>query len=248
MLQRRPLLDIIQSAARKNLELMPGMYQAGCRDALKLVGNHTPLLGKQGELLIRHETKTMSDLTQPQVGIILPQQQPIFCTRCKHAIRLFCAESNQVVDHDADIGLAPVKNKRVTPLYPESRVDAGDKSLPRGFFITGGAVDLAGMVQIFDPLRFEGDMELNRVNVIIFDGVCRTHDFDILKADDGAVKSYLDIDRKRRRHTARIDFDGIKPLRFDEGLMTILIGKAHDLVFDRRAIAGSDPLDDSGVQ
>ena len=35
--------------------------------------------------------------------------------------------------------------------------------------------------------------------------------------------------------------------RFDKDLMRVLVGKTHDLVFDRRAVTRADPFDHPGI-
>ena len=45
MLQRRTLLDIFKTAARKYFQFMLRVPQTGNCNALQLFGNHTPLFG-----------------------------------------------------------------------------------------------------------------------------------------------------------------------------------------------------------
>ena len=44
-----------------------------------------------------------------------------------------------------------------------------------------------------------------------------------------------------------INFVGRQAFRLEENLMLVTIGKAHDLVFDRRTVAGTDPFNHAGI-
>jgi hypothetical protein len=83
--------------------------------------------------------------------------------------------------------------------------------------------------------------------VIIFDGIARTLDDHIFKARHGLQELQLHVGGERRRETVRVDGRVIEPFGFQENEMAILIGKPHDLVFDRRAIARAARLDATGI-
>jgi hypothetical protein len=68
----------------------------------------------------------------------------------------------------------------------------------------------------------------------------------VLETCDGAHELLLHIEGQARRNPIRIHLLRVEPLGFDKDLMRALIGEAHDLVLDRRAVARTDPLDDSG--
>ena len=67
---------------------------------------------------------------QPQVGVVGAQEQPIFGSRREHSIRLEAALRDQVVDHDAEIGLVAAEDQRLAPLDRERRVEAGNSPWP----------------------------------------------------------------------------------------------------------------------
>src|SRR5690606_12956129 len=89
-------------------------------------------------------------LGQAQVGVVLAQDQPVFGTRGKHAVRLLGTQGNQVVNQYADIGLVAARAPGVSALGAQRGVGPGQQALGAGFFITGGAVDLAGEEQAAD--------------------------------------------------------------------------------------------------
>ncbi len=61
-------------------------------------------------------------------------------------------------------------------------IRASDQPLRGGFFVAGGAVDLAGEIEAADPLRFQGVNELRRRAVVVFDRVARPKDLCVLQA------------------------------------------------------------------
>ena len=70
-------------------------------------------------------------------------------------------------------------------LGPECRINSGDQALSRSLFITGGAIDLSGEVQILNGLGLEGRVELSRREIIVFNGVTRPDDVGALESGDG---------------------------------------------------------------
>src|SRR5271156_4896719 len=84
---------------------------------------------------------------QALVSIVRPQRQPIFGTRCEHAIGLGDAPSDEVVDHHADIAFGAVEHDRRATMGARSGIKAGDETLRGSLLIAGGAVDLTGEEQ-----------------------------------------------------------------------------------------------------
>ena len=59
-----------------------------------------------------NEARFKSQRGQPQVCIILTQQQAEFCPAGKHAVRFIGSFGNEVVYHDADVSLIPAQHQR----------------------------------------------------------------------------------------------------------------------------------------
>ncbi len=69
----------------------------------------------------------------------------------------------------------------------------------------------------------------------------------LLQPPDAAHELDLHIEGQTRRDSVRIELVGGEPFGLEKNLVTLFVGIAMDLVLDRRAIAGADPLDHSGV-
>jgi hypothetical protein len=127
------------------------------------------------------------------------------------------------------------------------RVQTGHQSLGGGFFIAGGAVDLAGQEKPGNTLCFKGMAQLTRIDVVIFDGVARPHHAGPLEAGNCRQKCDLHLLRQRGRDPVRIDRRIVQPLGLQEDLMAVALAEADDLVLDRGAIARAAALDLPGI-
>src|SRR5579862_486144 len=74
-----------------------------------------------------------------------------------------------------------------------------------------------------------------------------THDLGLLEARYRAHHRELHVERQAGRETIWIDFDRVASLWLKENLMALLVGEAHHLILDRRAIAWTAALDGSRV-
>ena len=90
---------------------------------------------------------------------------------------------------------------------------------------------------------FQRKLQGIRFDTVVFDGVSRPDDLHILQADDGFIKSLLDIRRQTGGHPLYIYFIRVQSFRFQERLVPFLIGEPDHLVLDGRAIPGADPHD-----
>ncbi len=132
-------------------------------------------------------------------------------------------------------------------LHLQRRVDAGHQSLARGFFVAGGAVDLAAEEQARDLAGFERALQFRGIDGVVFDGVAGPQHLGVLEAGDRLQNLQLDFDRQGSAHAVDVNFVRVQALRFEEELVHFLVGKLHDLVFDRRTVARADRLDLSAV-
>src|ERR1043166_4810758 len=90
------------------------------------------------------ESDIIATLDQAHVGIVLAQQEPIFCAGVEHAIRLDCALSHEIIDEHTNVGLVSPQNDRFFLLHTTRGIDASHQSLCASFLVAGGAVYLSG--------------------------------------------------------------------------------------------------------
>jgi hypothetical protein len=94
----------------------------------------------------------------------------------EHAVGLGDAAGDQVVHQHAQVGLVAARAPGLRALHLQRGVDAGQQALGGGFFVAGGAVDLAGEEQPADGLGLQAGLELARVEVVVLDGVAGAQD------------------------------------------------------------------------
>ena len=86
------------------------------------------------------------------------------------------------------------------------------------------------------------------VEVVVFDGVAGTGDARLFEAGDGLDVGDLCCKRQAGGDTVRVEFVGGQAFGFDEDLVAVLVGKAHDFVFDGGAVARAEGVfDDARV-
>ncbi len=185
---------------------------------------------------------------QPHVGIVFAQLQPVFGAAGEHAIGLGDAARDEVIDQHAEVGLVPPRTPGILALHLQAGVDARQQPLCRRLFVAGGAVDLAGEKQAADRLGFERGFQVARIVVIVFDGVAGTQDVRVFQPGNRAHDGELHVERQRSRNAVGIDLVGGQAFGFEKDLVAVLVGKARDLVLDRRAIARPHPVDHAGIQ
>ena len=113
----------------------------------------------------------MGQRRETAVGVVVPQQQPIFGAAGEHAVGLVDAAGDEIIDQHADVRLIAVEDERLAAGKSEGRIGAGHESLSGGFLVAGGAVDLTGEVQTGDVLRFERRLQLVGRSEVVLDGV-----------------------------------------------------------------------------
>ena len=74
-------------------------------------------------------------------------------------------------------------------------IDAGNHTLRCCFFITGSTVYLTGKEEIFDYLGFETGLQIYRVEIVIFDSICRFIYFGLFETFDGMECVELNLQR-----------------------------------------------------
>ena len=82
--------------------------------------------------------------------------------------------------------------------------------------------------------------QLRWIKEIILDGIAGTIELNIAERRYHSQRLYLNLPRQRTREPVYIEFMRKLPFRFEEKLMTLLVGKRHYLCLDRWAISGTD--------
>ena len=192
---------------------------------------------------LRNQPDFISDRSQSNVGIILPQENPILGTRSEHTIRLIHPFGHQVVDQYPDVGFVACQYQRFLPHPAAMRIDTGHHPLRPGLFIAGRPVDLAGEIESVHQLGFERMVQLRRQEIVVLDRITRTENMQIFEPLDGVQCLPLNVPGQRRGEPVQIIFVGRTTLRLEKKLVLVLIGECVELVLDTRAITGTDPPD-----
>src|SRR6266496_842144 len=93
---------------------------------------------------IRNKSHATAMRSEAAVGVVDPQMQAELGARSEHAVWLVRPLRDQVVDQDRSVGFGAVEDQRRLVLHFQSGIDSRHQALARSFFISGGAVDLAG--------------------------------------------------------------------------------------------------------
>ena len=197
--------------------------------------------------ILFHETDLMALLGEPQVCIVLAENQTVFAAAGHHAVGFIGALGDQVVHQGADVGFVAGEDEWLFALDLERRIDACHEALGGGFLVAAGAVGLTGGVEAGDLFHFQRRIELQGIQKVVLDGVGRAHELHVLEARDGAEKRILHVDRHGCRHALHVHFIRIQALGFYEKLVSFLISEANHLILDGRAVPRADAVNLAGV-
>src|ERR1700722_12996033 len=184
---------------------------------------------------------------QAAVGVVDPEVEAKLGARGEHAIGFVGALGDQIIDENRGVGFGAIQNQRRVLLYLECGVDASHQSLAGSLFVAAGAVDLAGQEKVGDLFGFEGAFEFGRVDGVVFDGVTRPQHVGILEARDLLQNLKLHFHRQGCAHAVDVNLVSVQTFRFEEKLVSHLVGELDDLVLDRRAIARADGMNLAAV-
>ena len=67
-----------------------------------------------------HRTDRSAPWREPEIGVVDPKEQSMLCPRCEHAVWLEAAFGNQVIDHNAYVGLVRRSSNRAAS-WPTAR-------------------------------------------------------------------------------------------------------------------------------
>src|SRR5207249_4977001 len=97
------------------------------------------------------EVQIAGDWGETFVGVVVAEVETVLGSAGEHAIGFGGGFGDEVVDHDADVGLVAAQAKIRETASGELRgVDSGDQTLGGGFFVAAGAVDLTGEEEALD--------------------------------------------------------------------------------------------------
>ena len=113
--------------------------------------------------------------------------------------------------------------------------------------IAGRAVDLAREIEVLRRREPKRPVERAGIAVVVLDRVARLEDACLLEPGNAPHHGRLNVLGQRGRDAVGIDGRIVQTLRFQEDLVRVPIGKAYDLVLDRRAIAWALPLDHAAI-
>ena len=190
----------------------------------------------------------MGKLGETEIGIVLSEQNAIFGPGGKHPVRLIHALIDKVVDEYANVSLVSAQHQRLMLGHILMGVGTGHNSLRCSLLITGGAIHLTGQEKIVHGLGTQRIMQGLRVKIIVLHRIGRLKENGILKALNGMYGVLLHFQRKRRRKALQVILGGVFPLRFQEKLVGVFIGKSTQLIFYAGAIAGSFAMNASGKE
>ena len=117
----------------------------------------------------------------------------------------------------------------------------------RRLFVAGGAVDLAGKEEPCNRFGFQAGFQIARIEVVVLDGIAGAQDMSILQATDTAHDLQLYIEGQRSGNTVGVNLVRIQTFGLKEDVVAVLVGKAVDLVFDRRTVARTHARDHARV-
>ena len=176
----------------------------------------------------------------------MSEQRAVFGTGGEHTVRLFGTLGDKVIYQYPYISLVALKHKGRLLLYLTRGIDPCDKPLRACFFVTCRPIDLTGKKEIFYQLSLQGCFELCWRKIIIFYGVTRAEKLHLFEACDLAQGLILYLFRERSGEAIDIHLYRMPAFGFYKELMAILIGKAVDLILNRRTIAWPHSLDTAG--
>ena len=138
----------------------------------------------------------------------------------------------QIVGEHADIGLRAVEAHALEVGAAPRRVDPRHQALGGGFLVAGGAVDLTREKEARQRLQLKPGSERPGVDIIVFNRVARSDHSCTLEPGDRLQQGLLDLGGEAGGNAVGIDGIVVQPLRLEEDLMMVAIGKPHHLVLD----------------
>ena len=149
-----------------------------------------------GPAVILHQPIVPADGGQALVGVVLPQGQPVFAAAGHHAVRVHDTLGHKVIHQRTEVARMTRQNELFFAQCIAGGVQAGQQPLRSRFLVAGGAIELPRTVQTANVLALQRCFQTGGVHTVVFDGVGRTHDLDVLKPFDAPVEGILHIFRQ----------------------------------------------------
>ena len=188
------------------------------------------------------QSQVVGTLGEAHVGIVHAEQNAVFGTRSKHAVRLVHTFGHQVVNQNTDVSFVASQRERFAAVAIDMCIDAGYDALSSCFFVSGSTIYLSGKEQVAHLFRLERVLELCGVEVIVFDGIARTVDNQVTESRNLFQRCNLNIHRQGRRETVEIQLLCGFAFGLKEELVLWFVGESDNLGFDAGAIAWPDAL------
>ena len=96
-------------------------------------------------------------------------------------------------------------------------------------------------------LGLEVRVQFPGIEEIVFDCVAGTRDVRALQSADRVDELELHVEWQARGNAVRVEFVGLQVLGLDKYLVAVALCEPHHLVFDGRAVPGTDALDLAGI-
>ncbi len=238
-----------QRHAQHTLDPFPGHVRGPNSRALEPGGfefGKPLLLLEERPALLVDQSQLTTDAGEPEICVVLSEQQPVLRAAGEHAVGLARAPRYQVVDQNSEVRLASLRHPRRALAGRLRGVDARHQPLGGGLFISCRAVDLPCEEQPGDDSRLERGLQVSRVEEVVLDRVAGPGEVGVLETADGAHELVLHVERQARGDAVRVDFVRPQSLGLHEDLVGRLVGEADDFVLDGRAVARTHSLDDPG--
>ena len=99
-----------------------------------------PLCRKTRPALVGHEPDRAPPRRQPQIGIVLPEDEPVLRAARHHAVGLLRPLRHEVIDEDADVAVTAPQDQRLLPGNAACGIDARDQALRRRLLVAARPV------------------------------------------------------------------------------------------------------------
>ena len=197
---------------------------------------------------VAHQPHPVAVNRHPPVGVVLPVNQAVFRPGGHHPVGLVGPLCHQIVNEYPCVSVPPGQDQRRLALDLQRGVDPRHQPLGGGFLVAGGAVELSRAVQARHFFALQRGQQLSGVHAVIFDGIGAPGHFRVLQARNGVKHFHLHFFRQGGGEPLNIQLLGIHPHGLDKELVPGLLGKAHHLILNGRAVARPHPLNDPGEQ
>ena len=95
----------------------------------------------------------------------------------------------------------------------------------RSLLVAAGSVDLPRMEEVFDDLRLQRRVQLDRVGEIVLDRVAGADDLHLFQAGDRPEHLHLDVVGKAGGNPVRIILRGSKSFRLQKDMVAVPLGE-----------------------